>query len=248
MKNFLILFIIPCLLVACSDDEDQAHINVNKVYRYARTEESPVRLFVQAGEITDQALIDKVVNRLNTVDSLGFTTNSRSSGDILVETVTLPDRLLLTDTISFRNNLAIFNDKPYSYTVQENLVKFVALDTVHIFNYDPVFDSISQYIGRYRHDYLESYTVSRGNGVMELTLAHQERYARIRSNQLRFPNLFFHFYRFGSAAISPSTGEIIYDSYAHLANKGNNELNSNIFMRIDENDTLLVQESWLIFE
>ncbi len=135
----------------------------------------------------------------------------------------------LMDTITFKDELAVLNGKSYSYTRQNDLVRFIAVDTSRIFGYDPASGSISQHVGIYQPKHLESSSVATPNGVREITLIRQERYARVRNGQLRFALLYFYYTR-SAPVINSSTGETVYDNYDNLAISAfNNELNINVF-------------------
>ena len=218
LTKTFVLLIAAWFFASCSDDDSELAQNYETLHR----EYSSMRLFTNEGEIDDQDLIMNVASR-NDVRVFGFDPESGQKEEQEFDL-----------RVQFNNTQALVSSSHgaeiYNYTLDGSFLRLRSLDTINFLWVDTfIFEYLNLHQPLYRKT--EPYN---GNGLEanQITMV-PEFYFLSQSNQIRFPLL--NFYVFGGNTYAGS------EDY-------NNELNEEAFLGLEENDTLVVQQSWIVLE
>lgn len=232
LKKIPILFIFFGA-TACSKDELSNQLKDR--YESSRMEFSDLRIFTRNGEILDSSLKNKIIERYKQLNTFDFA--------FLEE-----DRKIKVDetsTLIFQSNSASITSADesdeYSYQIADSFIRFIQSQEVSYITSNDNFVTDRLVAHQPLHNAYE--TIPTTTGFSTKVTERPERYARIQSSQLRFPLIEFFLYSNNSFSNSLGGGISI-----QTANSINNELNENVFSELSENDKLLVQQNWLIFE
>lgn len=233
-KIFLLLFLLVTS-IGCSDEE--ADINFNKTYQSTRIEFSQIRIFTKNGEITDENSVSEVIQRYNKLNTFDF--------EFLEK-----DRQIEIDdiiVISFNNGMSQISSpnqsNEHSFLKSNDFIRFTSLDTSSYITEDS--DFITEYLISHQPLYKKVEIIPSTTGMVTRITTLPERYAKIQSGQLKFPIIGF--FLFSTSEFSGSLN-LNGSTNITVATSINNELNETVYSGLSQQDTLLVQQNWLIFE
>ncbi|MDN5213032.1 hypothetical protein QQ020_13275 [Fulvivirgaceae bacterium BMA12] len=232
-KNIAFPFLI-LMLVACSDDESSVDFDPTKTYNSSRIVHSNIRVFNSSGEIKAQESKNITISRFQEINSIDFQFLAADK----------PLQADESENLHFEKDLAIAGDESFDYIIENDLIRFIALDTTVQESANPTF---LDHLGVYTPGYEEITLNPAPLGTVFITKSLEEKYARIKEGQLWFPQLYFYHYSYGRLSTG-SQGDDIYGIISTIASSLNNELNEGISTNLQSSDTLLVQTNWLVFE
>jgi hypothetical protein len=227
------LFSALLFFSSCQKDPSEldSDLLLNKTYTYQYVEAGKIRAFTQQGEVTKEANLNRVKQRFEVLnyDSFQFLSDHASSD--------LQDQ----ETIRFDGEYAInAQGKKRRYSQQDGLLTVVAADTSYFLTLDPssqppVYAFNVMDLGKHQ-PYRRLFSVPTTVGFRTMAAVVPEEYWKIADGKLKYPILCYFVYK-------------NYGSYFSIRWwRSNNELNESIYTEMVYGDTVLVQESWAIFE
>ena len=235
--RIIFLLGVSFVVSACSDDEPSPVIDFTKNYQSTRIQSSSIRIFTLSGEIQDEPSRQVALDRYRIINQFSF--------DFLNEDRDLDSNE--TETLRFVEGEAVINSmEKFSYLIEQDFIRLTAKDTTIIPS--DIRPASMDNLGIHKPQYQELIIAPGSQGVLYNLKTLEERYARTKSGQLRFPLIYYYQFSYGRLFIDPGNGEPVYGVHSTLAGSVNNELNEEIYYQLSLQDTLLVQQNWVVFE
>lgn len=237
-KIFLLLLILATY-IRCSDEGSD--INLNRTYESTRIEFSQVRIFVKNGEITDKNVVNQVMQRYNKLNTFDFEFLEKDK-QMEADDITV---------ISFNNGIGMSQinspseSNEYSFLKSSDFIRFIGVDTLsYIESFETASSKfITEHLISHQPLYKKIELIPGSTSFSTLITTLPEMYAKIQPGRLKFPVIGYFLFN-----TSEDYGNLNRNTNVTSATSINNELSETVYNGLSQQDTLLVQQNWVIFE